>query len=407
MKPLPCSDAVPGPTSRRRLLAALGVTGVAAVASPLGGGRAAVGAARATPSPVVVNVKDLGAKGDGVTDDTAAVQSAIDQGGVTWFPPGDYSCRTLVMRKATRLAGTNSGTYTYANGGYAADYPRGTVSRILRRAQTNAPLISGPLGAKHVILEDLELHGNNPAQSANKAHVVSLVDGAAPEDTQWVISRCYIHGRVDPNDSTWGSGGSNVYIGAGRMACHLTHSVSTYANVHGVEINGADTVIDACIIGDNGAHGIVIGAWVTTVSACALFNNNNAVHVTDTGNASPKRILLSGNGMDRNRQNGVLIDRVATTGSAGVSIMNNAFTTNGTDRDNTWAHVSIKATTGHVALGGNVFSETESGYSNRTAAAVLLGAGATALDMGNVYEGGSVSGFTNAPTSLYTTTRAT
>lgn len=209
-----------------------------------------------------------------------------------------------------------------------------------------------------------------------------------------------------PLNGTWGSGGSNVYVGAGRMACHLVNSVSAFANVHGVEINGADTVVDACIVGDNGAQGIVIGAWMTTVSSCALYNNLNAVYIADTGNASPKRILLSGNGMDRNRQNGVLVDKGTTTGAAGVSIMHNAFTTNSTDRDNTWAHVNIKATTGHVVLGGNVFSQVEDGYPNRTAAAVLLGPGATALDMGNIYEGGSVSGFTNAPASLYATTNS-
>lgn len=410
-------------TSRRRLLAVLGATGAATLAAPLGGNARAAGtrraadptsavapsplaAPRATPAPVVVNVKDLGARGDGVVDDTAAVQAAIDQGGVTWFPPGDYSCRTLTMRKATRLAGVNSGTYTYANGRYAADYPLGTVSRIVRRANTNAPLIVGPVGAKHVILEDLELDGNNPAQSANNAHVVSLVDSPTAEDTQWLISRCYIHGRVDPGAARWGSGGSNVYIGGNRMACHLVNCVSNYAHYHGLEINGADTVADACIIGDNGAEGIVIGAWVTTVSACALYNNTNAVYVADTGNASPKRILISGNGIDRNRQNGILIDKGATTGAAGVSIMNNAFTTNSTDRDNTCGHVNIKATTGNVVLGGNVFSEVEAGYSNRTASAVLLGPGASALDMGNIYEGGSVSGFTNAPASLYTTTKS-
>lgn len=72
-----------------------------------------------------------------------------------------------------------------------------------------------------------------------------------------------------------------------------------------------------------------------------------------------------------------------------------------------WAHVSVMATTGHVALGGNIFSVVEDGYTNRTAAAVVLGPGASALDMGNIYEGGSVSGFTNAPGALYTSTRAT
>lgn len=414
--------AAASPTSRRRLLAALGVTGVAAVAAPLTAAPAfarpsalsqsaplslsPTAAPRSTSTTTLfVNVKDLGARGDGVTDDTAAVQAAIDQGGVTWFPTGDYSCRTLVMRKASRLAGANSGTYTYANGAYAADY-LGTASRIVRRAGTNAPLISGPVGAKRVILEDLELDGNSPAQTSGAAHVVLLADASGTEDTQWVISRCYIHGRIDPNASSWGSAGSNVYIGAGRMACHIVNSVSNYANVHGLQINGADTVVHGCIVGDNGADGIVIGAWVTTVTACAVYNNTNGVFVASTGNGSPKRIMLNGNGIDRNRHSGVLVDKGNATGAAGVSIMSNAFTTNGTALDNTWAHVGINAVTGHVALGGNIFSAVEAGYQSRTSFAVLLGVGASALDMGNVYEGGSVGGFTNAPASLYTTTKS-
>lgn len=101
------------PTSRRRLLAVLGATGAATIAAPSGPAPAValspLAAPRPTPAPVVVNVKELGARGDGVTDDTAAVQAAIDQGGVTWFPPGDYSCRTLTMRKATRLSGAKGG----------------------------------------------------------------------------------------------------------------------------------------------------------------------------------------------------------------------------------------------------------------------------------------------------------
>lgn len=196
------------------------------------------------------------------------------------------------------------------------------MSRIVRRANTNAPLIAGPIGAKRVIIEDLELYGNNQAQSTGKAHIVNLADAPGTEDTQWVVSRCYIHGRIDPRDGSWGSGGSNVYIGSGRMACHVENSVSAYANVHGFEINGADAVIDACIVGDNGADGIVIGAWVTTVTACAVFNNVHGMFVADTGNGSPKRILISGNGVDRNRRNGLLLDKGAATGATGVSIMN-------------------------------------------------------------------------------------
>jgi hypothetical protein len=45
----------------------------------------------------VVSVKDFGAVGDGVTDDTAAIQTAIDSGLDLVFPEGTYSANTLTQ----------------------------------------------------------------------------------------------------------------------------------------------------------------------------------------------------------------------------------------------------------------------------------------------------------------------
>ncbi len=58
--------------------------------------------------PGVANVRDFGAKGDGVSKDHAAIQRAIDRcaewgGGTAWVPPGRYLCGTLVLKSHVRL----------------------------------------------------------------------------------------------------------------------------------------------------------------------------------------------------------------------------------------------------------------------------------------------------------------
>ncbi len=46
------------------------------------------------------NVKTFGAVGDGVTDDTTAIQTAINFGNVVWFPPGTYICGNITCSKS-------------------------------------------------------------------------------------------------------------------------------------------------------------------------------------------------------------------------------------------------------------------------------------------------------------------
>jgi polygalacturonase len=58
-----------------------------------------------------VNVLDYGAKGDGVTNDTAAIQAAIDAAHGTqqvFFPAGTYKVTaTLNLYKGSNLIGIN------------------------------------------------------------------------------------------------------------------------------------------------------------------------------------------------------------------------------------------------------------------------------------------------------------
>lgn len=116
------------------------------------GGSALVGFTQATPATSgtvgaklqqTVSVKDApySAKGDGVTDDTAAIQAAIDAistagGGILWFPHGTYLtdgilvksnvwlfCGTATIKKRTDGSSTNTNalvrTVTYGYGNYS------------------------------------------------------------------------------------------------------------------------------------------------------------------------------------------------------------------------------------------------------------------------------------------------
>ena len=44
------------------------------------------------------NVREFGAIGDGIAKDTAAIQKAIDAGGIVYFPPGFYLSGTIYLR---------------------------------------------------------------------------------------------------------------------------------------------------------------------------------------------------------------------------------------------------------------------------------------------------------------------
>lgn len=62
------------------------------------------------------NVKDFGAVGDGITDDTAALQKAVAASTHICFPPGVYSIDGIALRPNTTLEGSTDVTLKHRSG---------------------------------------------------------------------------------------------------------------------------------------------------------------------------------------------------------------------------------------------------------------------------------------------------
>lgn len=130
---------------------------------------------------LVHDVTRYGAKGDRVTDDTAAIQAAIDaaeaaNGGIVWFPVGTY-----LTSSTLEYVGTSATTITLSGVGRAGRGPRGAVIKWngaaggttmrLRGGQTMVVSGLAFTAGANAPLYDLDLVSDQPAGGSGLANV--------------------------------------------------------------------------------------------------------------------------------------------------------------------------------------------------------------------------------------------
>ena len=107
------------------------------------------GCAKAPTSSRVVNVKDKGARGDGRTDDTAAIQAAINKvagtGGTVFVPDGTYMINSL--NKENQLALGRDMTFKMSTGATLKAIPNSSESYVVLNVEnaTNVTVVGGTL----------------------------------------------------------------------------------------------------------------------------------------------------------------------------------------------------------------------------------------------------------------------
>lgn len=114
-----------------------------------------------------ISVKDFGAQGDGVTDDTSAIQAGIAyvaaNGGVLYFPPGSYMC------SATIGASSAAEAFKIRGAGW-------TVTRIIRNADYGSVISFA--GVSNWTVEDLSIVGNFSLFPTNANHGIVWFNGS-------------------------------------------------------------------------------------------------------------------------------------------------------------------------------------------------------------------------------------
>ena len=157
--------------SRRDFVSAGSLLAASAVAASLPG---QAGADPRLQRSGMLNVRDFGAAGDGKSDDTKAIQQAMDQAassnGAVFFPEGNYLCSELKVPEGIGLHGLPAWSY------------RKGMGSILTLKDRSAPCLINLTGAFGAYLFGLCLNGN---QLDGETHgiLIDKPDYGSQEDT--------------------------------------------------------------------------------------------------------------------------------------------------------------------------------------------------------------------------------
>ena len=199
----------------------------------------------------VVSVKDFGAVGNGVTDDTAAIQAAVNAGGEVFFPTGRYLISsTITAAKTVSLLGSSS------------SFGDTTATAELLYTGTGVALQIGDGSTKiyNVRIDTLGIRASGSAVSSATAIGLKLLNSNYAVVTNLVVQRFQAGKGIQCTASGANIGASNNFIG-----CFLWYNKTGY-EITGAGVGVGDyatTLFGGAVIGDSSAssYGLVVGQY--------------------------------------------------------------------------------------------------------------------------------------------------
>lgn len=261
-----------------------------------------------TPTYVSVKGAPYNAAGNGSTNDTTAIQAAIDAvsaggGGVVFVPRGTYSlASTLYIKEGVTLMGEGRKSTIFKAANFSN---QATIIQFFTGNGTTA-------NAHNAALMNCRIDGNRANQSAgegvgiqmitNPLWVASSGDGAS---TGWDM-----HNHV-VDVSVWSTRGDG-YQANGRAEHNLTRVFIRDAGRHGFNVT-ADSQFSQCVAGVNQNIGFFVnGQGSVRMAACKAWYSGMGT-VTDgqgfrVSGSTYGCVVFSGCEAQDNRAQGLLID---------------------------------------------------------------------------------------------------
>jgi hypothetical protein len=228
-----------------------------------------------------VNVKWFGAKGDGITDDTVAIQSAIDLGVNTYISSGTYRCVSTIFLN-------NAGCHIYGD-----DASTGDNLSVLRLDSSvlELPLLKAVTTTGFVKFSSIQLNGTSRSNGLLQVGFETIADGTSNTGnilfencffTNW--SRAGAHLR-----DQWFINFKNCYfVGCSPSAVDGIPVPNTGGIVFSPAGNlpgwsGSGNEINSCYF-SSGSYGIYASApWNTTLINCIFEHLDTPYHKGASG----------------------------------------------------------------------------------------------------------------------------